>query len=299
MGEKVWPVLDGVPVEVGIKVGDWLGVAEEVGVDEGEGEREPLAVGVIEGVRLGVRVWVGLAVNEGVPLGVPDGVSDGVEVAEGTSVGVLLAVEVREAEGVGVGNATTGSDTRRTRELPVSPIIRNALLESTATHLGLVKRALVPLPSAKPLVDSEPASELTAPAGVMARMQWLENSVTYTMLLPSTAMPEGLLKAAFVPTPLVSAGVPEPAKVLTKPAGETALMRWLVWSVTRAVPSTRRAMPLGLANCARVPAPFAKPEVVCPASVLTIIAGEMTRMSWLLRSVKYTLPSALTATLDT
>ena len=128
-----------------------------------------------------------------------------------------------DGDAEGVVDTAPGSEMRRMRLFCVSPTIRNAPPGPTAAPMGLVNWALVPLPSKNP--TEEPASVLTSPAGVMARTQWLEFSVTYRMLPPSRATPVGLLNAALVPRPFVSAGVPEPANVLTKPAGVMALMR--------------------------------------------------------------------------
>ena len=51
---------------------------------------------------------------------------------------------------------------------------------STAIPSGLLKRAVVPVPSALPLLPAKPASVLTVPLGVIFRIVWLSVSPTYT-----------------------------------------------------------------------------------------------------------------------
>jgi len=62
---------------------------------------------------------------------------------------------------------------------------------STARYMLELKAAFVPMPSAKAAAP-EPASVVTRPPGVTARMRWLPESATYTMpLVGETAMPYG------------------------------------------------------------------------------------------------------------
>ena len=99
----------------------------------------------------------------------------------------------------------------------------------------------MPVPSsspAKPVVD--PAKVLTSsakvPSLVISRMQWL--SVSATKRVVPTAMTScGKLKSAAVGV-VVSRkpAVPEPAKVLTEPAGVILRMRWFMASATNTFP---------------------------------------------------------------
>src|SRR6267142_991245 len=87
---------------------------------------------------------------------------------------------------------------------------------SVATPDGNLKLAAVPVPSALPATPADPASVLTAPAGVITRIVWLYVSATYTLPAPSIAAPHGVLKRAAAPLPSALPVNPaDPASVLT------------------------------------------------------------------------------------
>ena len=89
-------------------------------------------------------------------------------------------------------------------------------LLSSATPVGKLKEAAVPVPSAEPELPL-PAKVVTTPAGVIFLMRLLSPSATYTLSLLSTATPKGLLKEADVPVASVAPLTPSiPAKVLTR-----------------------------------------------------------------------------------
>ena len=79
---------------------------------------------------------------------------------------------------------------------------------STASPVGRLKLAAVPVPSALPNTFAVPASVVTAPAAVILRIVLLPVSATYTLPAPSTATPNGRWKVAAVPVP--SALPPDP-----------------------------------------------------------------------------------------
>ena len=83
------------------------------------------------------------------------------------------------------------------------------------------------------------------PAGVMARIRLLTESVTYTVQLLETATAEGYKKLALVPRPSLKLADPEPARVDTTPAGVMARIRLLTESVTYTVPLLETATPEG------------------------------------------------------
>ena len=75
---------------------------------------------------------------------------------------------------------------RRMMWLLLSAIMRPPVAGWKATPESVLKRALVPVPSAVPKVPQRPANLVTTPAGVTMRRQWLLWSVT--MMLPSAGM---------------------------------------------------------------------------------------------------------------
>ncbi len=94
---------------------------------------------------------------------------------------------------------------------------------STATPLGPVKEAPVPMPSENPPATL-PANVLTTALGVTLRMRGVNNSETNKTPLASTATPVGRLKEAAVPVPSADScqGLPLPASVLTTAAPQSA-----------------------------------------------------------------------------
>src|ERR1051326_6307726 len=93
---------------------------------------------------------------------------------------------------------------------------------------GALKRASLPVPSADPLFPAEPASVVTAPAGVIIRIVWFPASATYRLVLLSTATAPGLLNRASLPVPSAEPLLPaDPAIVVTTAAG--VIFR-IVWS---------------------------------------------------------------------
>ena len=89
---------------------------------------------------------------------------------------------------------------------------------STAAPWGPMKLASAPVPSAFPGEPVLPASVVTTPAAVIFRMEPFPKSATKTLLAPSTATPQGLLKLAAAPVP---SALPDeltvPASVVTTP----------------------------------------------------------------------------------
>ena len=74
-------------------------------------------------------------------------------------------------------------------------------LPSTATDVGWLNWAVVPVPSVVPEDPSDPASVVTTPAAVTLRITWLFLSATKRLPLESSASPYGWLKRAAVPVP--------------------------------------------------------------------------------------------------
>jgi hypothetical protein len=111
----------------------------------------------------------------------------------------------------------------------------------TATLRGALKVAALPTPFEdpleKPLAPPPPASvDTEALKMVIARIRWLPESATNTMLNLSVAMPRGLTKVAILPLPsrrLPSAVLLPPASVVTVPVAMTiARMRLFDVSAT-------------------------------------------------------------------
>jgi len=97
---------------------------------------------------------------------------------------------------------------------------------STATPLGLLNRALLPVPFALPGLPARPASVVTAPDGVTFRM--VVSSDTYTLPTLSTANLYGKLNRAELFVPFALPVLPaSPANVVTTPAGVTFRITWL------------------------------------------------------------------------
>jgi len=138
---------------------------------------------------------------------------------------------VGETLGLPVADAA-GRLMTRTRLLFESPMTRRPPTASIATPVGPLKDACVPMPSAK-AAPAEPASVVTAPPGETRRMRLLLVSLTYTFsLAASTATPHGMLNFAFVPTPSAKPFAPCPARVVTRPPGVMARIRWFFESPT-------------------------------------------------------------------
>ena len=92
---------------------------------------------------------------------------------------------------------------------------------STPNPFGPENKATEPIPSKKPEVDTLPAKVETTPAGVIFLMAEELDSVTNTFSDASTAIEYGILNCATVAAPLLNPAIPEPAKVDTKPKGDT------------------------------------------------------------------------------
>ena len=135
---------------------------------------------------------------------------------------------------------------RRIRWLPVSETTMSPLEGTTATRLGLLKRAAVPEPSAK-AADPPPASVTTRPRGEISKMRLLpESATTMVSLKGTTATSDGAEKAKV------------PARVETTPRGVMSRMREFPWSATTTLPlEGSTAMPVGLMKRADVPGPSA------------------------------------------
>src|SRR6185437_2738680 len=69
------------------------------------------------------------------------------------------------------------------------------------------------------LCGAEPARVVTKPAGVILRIALLNSSPTYTLPAGSTATPSGLSNDAALPVPSALPSAPDPASVVTTPAG--------------------------------------------------------------------------------
>ena len=128
---------------------------------------------------------------------------------------------------------------------------------STAAPFGPLNLADGPWPSRKPLVL--PASFVTVPLGNTTRMTWLDVSHTYTVPEASTAMPDGPLNCAVLPTPSVDPAADLPANVVVLPMVSTLRIMLLAASATNATPPGPSAMPYGLLNEAAVPTPLEDP----------------------------------------
>jgi hypothetical protein len=146
-----------------------------------------------------------------------------------------------------------------------------------STPLGSLKSAAVPKPSAHEAVAPTPARVLTTPAETM---RTAPPSSTTRFPAASTATSRGKVKVALVVGPSAKPAAPEPAKVVTSPAGVTLRMQLFTSSVTYAISAESMAMPHRLAapNFAFEPIPFTKPPVD-PASVETTPAGYVAIMT--------------------
>ena len=94
----------------------------------------------------------------------------------------------------------------------------------------------------------------------------------------------GAQTAASMPIPSRTARSPEPARVETTPAGETARMRWLPPSLTKMVPSDdATAMALGRAKRATSSSSLARPSAApsakpgAPGAPATVVTRRVTR----------------------
>jgi hypothetical protein len=98
----------------------------------------------------------------------------------------------------------------------------------------------------------------------------------------STATPLALLNLAAVPKPFVTAAVPSPAIVVTKPVGSIERRRLLFMSATMTLPVREYATWDGQLKDACVPAPSAQPAAPLPARVDTAPSGATSRTRALL-----------------
>lgn len=103
---------------------------------------------------------------------------------------------------------------------------------SMVKPVGVLNLAAVPVPSVLPAVPAVPAKVVTTPELITTlRITWLDESAT-NRLVPSVAIPAGLLNVAAVPVPLAEPTVPTvPAKVVTAPAELMTRMVWFKVSV--------------------------------------------------------------------
>ena len=102
-------------------------------------------------------------------------------------------------------------------------------MASVTMPRGLLKVAAAAGPSRAPPTREKPASVVTAEvARAMARMQWPALSATYKVSKEGASpKPQAWLKDAASPMPSTLAAVPEPASVVTMPAGVTSRTRLL------------------------------------------------------------------------
>src|SRR5262252_7596117 len=102
---------------------------------------------------------------------------------------------------------------------------------------------------------------LTTPAGVILRIALFPVSATYTLPLPSTATPRGLLNLG-VPDALSTLPLEPatPARVVTVPSLAILRMVWLKVSATKALPEPSAATPSALLRRAAVRTPSTFPE---------------------------------------
>lgn len=99
------------------------------------------------------------------------------------------------------------------------------------------------------------------------------------MSLLSIAIPLGALNFAEVPVPSVFPATPDPAIVVTFPAGVIFLMIWLPVSATYKLLLESIAIPVGLLNLAQVPKPSVFPvQLKQPANTETNPAGDICKM---------------------
>src|SRR6476661_2867302 len=102
---------------------------------------------------------------------------------------------------------------------------------SIARALGKLKRAVLPVPSALPVLPAKPAKVLTTRAGVILRIVLLLVSATKMLPTLSMATAAGPLKRAALPVPLALPVLPaKPAKVVTTPAG--VILRMVLFAVS-------------------------------------------------------------------
>jgi hypothetical protein len=126
--------------------------------------------------------------------------------------------------------------------LSCSPIYRFPA-ESIATPIGVLKLALVAIPSTDPA--ELPTIVVTTPSDVILRTRWLIPSATYTFPAESTVTPLGALKVALVPVPFADPVKLDklPAKVVTTPADVILRIRLLPVSPTYTFPAESNATP--------------------------------------------------------
>jgi hypothetical protein len=151
-----------------------------------------------------------------------------------------------------------------------------------ATPTGKEKRALEPVPSRQPAAPTgDPASVVTRPPGVHARMRWLAWSAMYMVpSRPSMSMSQPVPpNLAALPHPSAKPAAP-PARVVSAPAGVATRSRPMpAWeSKTYTLPvAAAQARPLGEPSSAPAPRPSAYPATPDPTSVLTTAPASATR----------------------
>src|SRR5512142_1361652 len=92
------------------------------------------------------------------------------------------------------------------------------------------------------------ASVLTTPAAVIFRTEPFPASATYRFPAVSAAIPAGPLKDAAVPAPSAAPTEPEPANVVTTPAGVILRILLLKLSTTYRFPELSDVIPKGMLN---------------------------------------------------
>ncbi|MCY1229124.1 hypothetical protein D9M72_414800 [compost metagenome] len=134
---------------------------------------------------------------------------------------------------VGVILRTTPPPYSRTYRLPAA---------STATEMGVLKVAAVPLPSVVVFVPL-PATVVTSAAGVTLRIRWPWASATKAVSVASTVKLVRSLNEALRPLPSTDAKTPLPANVVTSASGEILRKRLFDQSPMSRPPFLVRAMP--------------------------------------------------------
>ena len=110
----------------------------------------------------------------------------------------------------------------------------------TAIPWGMLNRSQF----AVPIHPGQPAIVVTTPPAVIFRIVWLLVSATYSVPVPSTAIPCGPPNRAALPVPSFDPNAPAwPASVVTTPAGVICRIVLLLESATYTVPAVSTATP--------------------------------------------------------
>ena len=101
------------------------------------------------------------------------------------------------------------------------------------------------IPLACSNLDIEVTIVVTSPVDIFIFLiALLSVSTTYRFPDKSIVIPDGWLNVASLPVPLSEPGVPEPAKVLAKPAGVTFIIKWFIESVAYILPKKSIVIPV-------------------------------------------------------